>query len=82
MDARTVQVFFLAAGTACLALGIPMLVSALNVVQYNVRYDNVGPFAVLDRRQQQELLWAAGDVGVETSVTISVDKDMEPPVRV
>jgi len=63
-----------------LALGIPILVASLNVREYSVRYDDVGPFATLNSTQQQEALWAASDAGIVYSVSLTVDDHMDPPV--
>lgn len=67
---------------ALLALGVPILIASLNVVQYTVPYAFEGPFAGIDKQQRQELLWASGDAGVQHSVSVTIDKHMKPPVRV
>lgn len=47
-----------------------------------VRYDNVGPFALGSNRDaQQRVLYAVGGEGVPLTVSITVEKQMEPPVR-
>ena len=73
----------MAAGVLLIALGVPILVASLNVVEYRVPYAFEGPFAELEPAQRQQLLWdssAAGDDGVRHSVSILTDKDMNPPV--
>ena len=74
----------MAAGVLLIALGVPILVASLNVVEYRVPYAFEGPFAELGPVQRQQLLWdtsaAGGDGGVQHSVSILTDKDMNPPV--
>ena len=77
------ELFFAAAGVLLIALGVPILVASLNVVEYRVPYAFEGPFAELDPAQRQQLLWdtsAAGEDGVRHSVSMLTDKDMNPPV--
>lgn len=81
LHARNAELYFLAVGVFCLALGIPILVASLNVVEYKARYDLAGVFADLDSNNQQELLWGAGDEGVLVMVEIEVTKRMTAPVR-
>jgi hypothetical protein len=65
-----------------LALGIPILIASLNVVEYKVPYAFEGPFAGRDAAERQSLLWSApDDTGVQYTVPILVDQRMEPPVR-
>lgn len=65
-----------------LALGIPILIASLNVVEYRVPYAFQGPFAGQAPAAQQGLLWAAPEgTGVQYNVTVLIDKRMEPPVR-
>ncbi|KAL6781100.1 hypothetical protein ACKKBG_A09825 [Auxenochlorella protothecoides x Auxenochlorella symbiontica] len=82
LHARNAELYFLAVGVFCLALGIPILVASLNVVEYKARYDLAGVFADLDSNNQQELLWGAGDEGVLVMVEIEVTKRMTAPIYV
>ncbi|KAL4549248.1 hypothetical protein Ndes2526B_g04279 [Nannochloris sp. 'desiccata'] len=82
LSAHNAELFLLAAGTLLLALGIPILVAALGVKEYSVRYDNAGPMAGLSREQQQQAIWAAPDIGVVYDLAINVEERMEPPIYV
>lgn len=78
--ALDVELFFLAAGTLCIALGVPILIAALNVKEYKARYDNAGPMANITRQEQQQLLLQAGDAGVVYPVDLYIEDTMKPPV--
>lgn len=80
LGAGSAELFFLAAGTLLLALGVPILTAALGVKEYSARYDDAGPLAGLSNAQREAALWAAPDAGVEYSVTIRIEEAMEPPV--
>ena len=82
MSVRSTQLFLVAAGTLLLALGIPILVAALNVREYSVQYDDAGPMAGLTNDERQAALLAAGDVGVTYPVDIVIQDEMKPPVRI
>jgi len=73
------ELFFAACGVLLIALGVPILIASLNVVEYRVPYAFEGPFAGKTPQQRQELLWAQPD-SVTYPVTLTVDKRMEPPV--
>lgn len=76
------ELFFLSAGVLLLALGIPILIASLNVVEYKVPYAFEGPFAGRSAAERQSLLWSASDdAGVQYTVPILVEQRMEPPVR-
>ena len=81
MSAHNAEFFFLAVGTLLLALGIPILVAALGVKEYSVRYDDAGPMAGLTSEQQQQAIWTATDTGIVYNLSIPVDEQMDPPVR-
>lgn len=68
-------------GALLIALGIPILIAALGVKEYSVRYDNAGQFAGLTREQQQQAIWSASDAGIVYNLSITVEERMEPPVR-
>jgi len=81
LSAHNAELFLLAAGTLLLALGIPILVAALGVKEYSVRYDDAGPMAGLSKDQQQQAIWGAPSTGIVYNLTIDVEERMEPPVR-
>ena len=80
ITANAVVIYFFLASVVCLALGIPILLASLHVVEYKARYDNTGPMAGLSSQQQQDLLMQQGGNGLTTSVNITVTKTMNPPV--
>lgn len=80
LSARRAEVFFLTVGSLMLGLGIPILVAAINVQEYRVRYDNAGSLAGLTQ-EQREMMVTQGN-GVTYDVPITVDKEMKGPVRV
>lgn len=76
-----VLAFFIVATIVLIPLGAAILAASLGVVEYKVRYDNVGSdFASNDRNTSQSALWASGDTGVPTSVSFTTTKRMEAPV--
>lgn len=85
---RIAELFFMAAGVLLLALGIPVLIASLNVVEVRVPYGFEGPFKGGERQANQEALWAAqqqssnGDGGAQYTVSVLIPKDMEPPIYV
>lgn len=80
MSANRAELFFLAVGSLMLGLGIPILVAAINVQEYRVRYDNAGSLAGLSQ-SEREMMVTQGN-GVTYDVPITVDKEMKGPVRV
>ena len=42
ITAKVVVIYFFAVACVCVALGVPVLVASLGVVQYTVRYDDQG----------------------------------------
>ena len=81
LSAHNAEIFFLAVGTLLIGLGIPILIAALGVKEYSVRYDNAGQMAGLTSEQQQQAIWNASDSGIVYNVNINVEERMEPPVR-
>lgn len=79
MSAKGAEIFFLVVGSLMLGLGIPILVAAINVQEYRVRYDDVGSLAGLTQ-EQREMMVTQGN-GVTYDVSITVDKEMKGPVR-
>ncbi|PRW50939.1 ALA-interacting subunit 3 isoform A [Chlorella sorokiniana] len=85
---RIAELFFLSAGVLLLALGIPVLIASLNVVEVRVPYAFEGPFTSGAQQANQETLWAQqaasanGDGGVQYTVSVLIPKDMEPPIYV
>lgn len=78
--ARAAEAYFLAASVVCIALGIPILIASLSVVEYRVPYAFEGPLSGLNSDQRQEALWGAGDSGVVYNLTVTVTKEMKAPV--
>jgi hypothetical protein len=70
------------AAVICIALGVPILVASLNVVEVKTRYDNAGTFSGQSPQQQSQQLAAQGGNGVNLTVTIVIPKNMEPPIYV
>ena len=81
ITADAVVIYFFLVSIVCLALGIPILLASLHVVEYKARYDNTGPMAGLTSQQQQDLLMQQGGNGLTTSVNLTITKTMNPPVR-
>lgn len=76
-----VLAFFIVATIILIPLGAAILAASLGVVEYKVRYDNVGPdFASNDLNASQSALWGSGENGVPTSVSFTTTKRMEAPV--
>lgn len=76
------ELFFLGCGALLIALGVPILIASLNVVEYRVPYAFEGPFAGKDADARQALLAQQGGYGVNYTVSLTVDKRMEAPVYV
>ncbi|KAL4437762.1 hypothetical protein ABPG77_005674 [Micractinium sp. CCAP 211/92] len=76
------ELFFVACAALLIALGVPILIASLNVVEYRVPYAFEGPFAGQDPGARQALLAQQGGYGVNYTVTLNVDKRMEAPVYV
>lgn len=76
-----VLAFFLCATLILIPLGAAILAASLGVVEYKIRYDDVGPdFQGNDKSAQQQALWASGDAGVATTVSFTTSKRMQAPV--
>ena len=84
---RGLVAYFLIAGVLCAAAGGALLAATLSVVEASARYDDVGPFSVVDatasatNAARQALLAAADGNGVNVTVDIPITKAMRPPVR-
>lgn len=82
LSAHNAELFFFSMGALLIALGIPILIAALGVKEYSVRYDNAGQFAGLTKEQQQQAIWSAPDAGIVYNLSIAVEERMEPPIYV
>lgn len=80
LSASPAELFFLGCGALLIALGVPILIASLNVVEYRVPYAFEGPFAGKDADARQALLAQQGGYGVNYTVSLTVDKRMEAPV--
>ena len=84
---RGLVAYFLVAGVLCAAAGGALLAATLSVVEASARYDNVGPFSVVEatasatNAARQALLASADGNGVNLTVDIPITRDMRPPVR-
>lgn len=76
------ELFFVACGVLLIALGVPILIASLNVVEYKVPYAFEGVMAGKDGAERQQLLWDSAGSGVTYDVSIAVKKRMEPPIYV
>ncbi len=45
VTAKAVVIYFFVVAAVCVALGVPVLIASLGIVQYSVRYDDQGPMA-------------------------------------
>ena len=79
LSANEALLFFSIAGTILLGLGIPILVASLNVVEYQIRYDDAGQLAPLSNEDRAQQV-TQGD-GVTYQMRFTVDKEMKSPVR-
>lgn len=83
---RGLVAYFLIAGVLCAAAGGALLAATLSVVEASARYDDAGPFSVVDatasatNAARQALLAAADGNGVNVTVDIPITKAMRPPV--
>ena len=78
---NVVVVYFFAAGVLCLALGVPILLASLRIVEVKARYDNAGVMAGQTLQEQQKILRSSHGAGVQTAVNFTIPQDMQPPVR-
>ncbi|PSC75562.1 ALA-interacting subunit 3 [Micractinium conductrix] len=76
------ELFFIAFGVLLIALGVPVLIASLNVVEVKVPYAFKGEMATLSVEARQQKLWEAGDAGVVYDVRVTVPKRMQPPIWV
>ncbi|KAK9822809.1 hypothetical protein WJX81_001548 [Elliptochloris bilobata] len=89
ITAKVVVIYFFVVAAVCVALGVPVLVASLGIVQYSVRYDDQGPMAGFNDQARHNLaaarsarLHERGGAGVTIPVEIQVERDMQPPVYV
>lgn len=80
MTGNRVLAFFLLATLILIPLGAAILAASLGVVEYKVRYDNIGSLAGTSKATQQQTLWAAEDTGIAQTVSITTSKHMKAPV--
>ena len=81
MTGNRVLAFFLVAAVILIPLGAAILAASLSVVEYKVRYDNVGVLNSSSKQQQQQTLLAAPDnTGITQTVSITTSKNMNAPV--
>jgi hypothetical protein len=78
---NVVVLYFLAVAVVCIALGVPILKAALDVDEYEIRYDDTGVMAGRSSGEQQDILLQQGGDGVTSVVNVTIMKDMKPPVR-
>lgn len=80
--------FFLSVGAVVLGIGVALLITALNVQQQEVRYDDagvvpgVGDLAGLSNEQRQQELWKTNGEGWEYPLEVDVKHDLKAPVYV
>ena len=55
ITAKVVVIYFFVVAAVCVALGVPVLVASLGIVQYSVRYDDQGPMAGLGNQARPSL---------------------------
>ena len=75
-----VLALFLVAAIILIPLGAAILAASLSVVEYKVRYDNVGVLNGNKQQQQQTLLAAPDTTGIPQTVSIITTKNMNAPV--
>ena len=78
---NVVVLYFLAVAVVCIALGVPILKAALDVDEYEIRYDDAGVMAGRSSGEQQDILLQQAGDGVTSIVNVTITKDMKPPVR-
>lgn len=78
---NVVVIYFFIIGVVCIALGVPILLAALGVTEYKVRYDDTGAMAGLTTEDSENILLQQNGEGVTTIVNVTITKDMRPPVR-
>eukprot|EP00887_Chlorella_sp_A99_P001274 scaffold14.g1274.t1 len=96
LTATAAKLYFLASAVLCIALGVPILVGSLNVVEVRVPYAFAGPFAGLTSAERQAKLWEAAVRGdgvlsdgsrvvngsVAYDLMVTIDKEMKPPIYI
>lgn len=78
---NVVVLYFLAVAVVCIALGVPILKAALDVDEYEIRYDDAGIMSGRSTGEQQDILMEQNGDGVTAVVNVTITKDMKPPVR-
>ena len=82
LAAKGVLIFNLLATAVCIALGVPILIASLGVVEVKQRYDNAGSLAGLSYPNASLALIATNGVGLSQTVTVTIPKNMTPPVSI
>ena len=68
------------ATAVCIALGVPILIASLGVVEVKQRYDNAGSLAGLSYQDASQALLATNGAGIPQTVTVMIPQNMTPPV--
>ncbi len=80
MTGNRVLAFFFLATLILIPLGGAILGASLGVVEYKVRYDNVGSLAGTSKSDLQQTLWNSQPDGIFQNVSITTTKHMKAPV--
>ncbi|CAL5228440.1 g11575 [Coccomyxa viridis] len=76
---NVVVIYFLLVAVVCIALGVPILVAAINVKEVKARYDNAGPMSGLSSGQAETTILGGN---VNYPVSVQIPQTMQPPVYV
>lgn len=82
LAAKGVLIFNLVATAVCIALGVPILIASLGVVEVKQRYDNAGSLAELSYPDSSQALIATNGAGLPQTVTVTIPQNMTPPVSI
>lgn len=82
LAAKGVLIFNLVATAVCIALGVPILIASLGVVEVKQRYDNAGSLAELSYPDASQALIATNGAGLPQTVTVTIPQNMTPPVSI
>ena len=82
LAAKGVLIFMLLATAVCIALGVPILIASLGVVEVKQRYDNAGSLAGLSYPDASQALIATNGAGLPQAVAVTIPKNMTPPVSI
>ena len=74
---NVVVIYFLLVAVVCIALGVPILVAAINVKEVKARYDNAGPMSGLSSEQAETTILGGN---VNYPVSVQIPQTMQPPV--